>query len=278
MTISASFRPQLAVSFTIIAEGDMVHLIGGEDLRYTVRAGEASVELVGLLHRCDGSARLDHLLEMIPARHQDVVRQLVERLASERVLAPGQPEQAVSGCSHWLVVEGRGPLCERLKVAVEGAVRADSMPVALLCQDVLDYQAAIDFNRRCLQERLPFWMWVTTGPAMRAYVSPVFVPDAGPCLACLIGHFQRLSPVPQLYDTLLRHGQQGGAFTPVEFPQTGLAIVEQLARWKINLLRMSPPPAAVFRLHVLELVTLEVQAHRVFADPLCRECIDVRRD
>lgn len=278
MTIPASFRPQLAVPFTIIAEGDIVHLIGGEDLRYTVRAGEATVELVGLLHRCDGSARLDHLLEMIPADHQDTVRQLVERLASERVLVPGQPEQAVSGCSHWPVVEGRGPLCERLAIADADAVRADSMSVAVLCQDVLDYQTTLQFNHRCLQEQSPFWMWVTTGPAMRAYVSPVFVPDAGPCLACLIGQFERLSPVPQLYDALLRHGQQGGAFTPVAFPQTGLAILEQLVRWKINLLRMSPPPAAVFRLHVLELDTLEVQAHRVFADPLCRECADASRD
>ena len=32
------------------------------------------------------------------------------------------------------------------------------------------------------------------------------------------------------------------------------------------------PPAALYRLHALEVATLEVTAHRVFADPECPAC------
>lgn len=146
---------------------------------------------------------------------------------------------------------------------------------AILSQDSLDPHGALEFNRRCLRGRGP-WLWVTTGPADRGYVSPVFLPDAGPCLACLLGHFQRLSPAPHLYDALVRHAQQGGPFAAAAFPPEGLTILEQLVRWKLEQLNRSPTPAAVFQLHVLELETMEVSVHRVFLDPTCPECSDDR--
>ncbi len=42
--------------------------------------------------------------------------------------------------------------------------------------------------------------------------------------------------------------------------------------WKWSLLGEAEPPAALYRLHVLEVATLEVSARRVFADPECPAC------
>ena len=147
--------------------------------------------------------------------------------------------------------------------------------LSVLCQDTLDPNAALEFNRRCLREAAGPWMWATTGPASRGFVSPVFLPNAGPCLECLVRHFQRLSPVPQLYEALARHGQQDGAFAAVPFPAEGLTILEQIVRWKLAQLSGTPHPA-LFQLHVVELDSMEVSTHRVFLDPTCPECSDAR--
>jgi hypothetical protein len=77
--------------------------------------------------------------------------------------------------------------------------------------------------------------------------------------------------VPQLYEALARHGEQGGAFAAVTFPAEGVTILEQIVRWKLGQLGDTPHPA-VFQLHVLELDSLEVSTHRVFVDPTCPEC------
>ena len=53
-------------------------------------------------------------------------------------------------------------------------------------------------------------------------------------------------------------------------------MLEQLVRWKLDQLRQPLPVAAVFRLHVLELATMEVTAHRVLLDPTCPECAHAR--
>jgi hypothetical protein len=156
-------------------------------------------------------------------------------------------------------------------------------------------------------------MWATTGPASRGFVSPVFLPNAGPCLECLVRHFQRLSPVPLLHEALARHGELGGAFAAVPFPEEGVTILEQIVRWKLAQLRSShratdvsrsvsegvqnaasTPPLAhaagdnsfdrlsdaphptVFQLHVLELDSFEVSTHRIFIDPTCPECGNAR--
>jgi bacteriocin biosynthesis cyclodehydratase domain-containing protein len=264
-----SFRPRLSAPFTVFASGDLIHLVAGEDVRYTVRAGNAAHELAALLNRCDGSHELAELLRELPSAHVGRVAQIVERLAGERVLIAGPVELAVAAGRYRPVVEGHGPLVERLASAPD-----DAAPIAVLCQDDLNYEAAHEFNRRCLRAGDGPWIWVTTGPASRGYVSPVFLPGAGPCLACLLRCFQRLSPAPQLYDALRLHGREGGEFAKTDFPPEGLAVLEQTVRWKIAQMSRQPPPPAVFRLHVLELDSMELGAHRVFADPTCPECVD----
>jgi bacteriocin biosynthesis cyclodehydratase domain-containing protein len=143
----------------------------------------------------------------------------------------------------------------------------------VFCQDQLDYAAALAFNARCLREATT-WLWATTGPMSRGYISPPFVPTAGPCLACLIGHFRRLSPAPELYDALIDHARCGREIVPAPFPATGLEILAQIVLWKLDQMRRIDPLAALFRLHVLELETMEISSHRVLADPACPACGD----
>jgi bacteriocin biosynthesis cyclodehydratase domain-containing protein len=106
----------------------------------------------------------------------------------------------------------------------------------------------------------------------RAYISPLFLPDAGPCLGCLLGQFRRVSPVPELYDALTEHARAGRPITPSPFPLHALAVLLQLIAWKASLSGRVEAPAVLFRLHVLEADTMEITTHRVFLDPECPEC------
>jgi bacteriocin biosynthesis cyclodehydratase domain-containing protein len=106
----------------------------------------------------------------------------------------------------------------------------------------------------------------------RGYVSPLFLPDAGPCLACLLGHFERLSPAPEIYRELREHARAGRPVEPVPIPPEAVTVLAALVRWKASLAAQREPPAALYRLHVLEVETMEVSSHRVFVDPECPEC------
>lgn len=179
--------------------------------------------LAAVLARCDGSRTLDELA------HRDVLDQLY----AERVLVDGAPAQA--------------------------PVVGD---VDLFVQDSLDHKALLARNRAMLAARKR-WMWITTGPGGRAYVGPVFVPDAGPCAACVLVHFKRLSPVPELYDVLLAHD---GAIAATPFPPEARAVVDAFVRWKLA------APQAMYALHVVETSDLTITSHVPLADVECTEC------
>jgi hypothetical protein len=49
-------------------------------------------------------------------------------------------------------------------------------------------------------------------------------------------------------------------------------VLRQLILWKVALAEERDASAALYRLHVLEVASLEVTAHRVFIDPECPEC------
>ncbi len=311
MSATRPAHPRLALPFTVIADGELLHLIAGEDVRYSIRAGSHAPGLAVLLRRCDGRVPLDTLLLELADTNRAANRQLIERLYGERILIDGPVEELSVANNYRLAVEGRGELAQRLSgderdgsalnatrcvsgkalaaghspeivdpespvaSAIPLKVNAIRPALSVLCQDTLDPNAVLEFNRRCLRAGAGPWMWATTGPASRGFVSPVFLQNAGPCLECLVRHFQRLSPVPQLYEALARHGQQDGAFAAVPFPAEGLTILEQIVRWKLAQLSGTPHPA-VFQLHVLELDSLEVSTHRVFLDPTCPECSHAR--
>ena len=302
MSATRTAYPRLALPFTVIADGELLHLIAGEDVRYSIRAGSLASGLAVLLRRCDGRDPLDTLLLELPEADRSAARLIIERLYGERILIDGPVEQLSVANQYRLAVEGRGELADRLSGSAHTLTRSvsegecftdieisgdqerspsltlrvsEATAVSVLCQDTLDPNAVLEFNRRCLRAGAGPWMWATTGPASRGFVSPVFLPNAGPCLECLVRHFQRLSPVPQLYEALARHGQQDGAFAAVPFPAEGLTILEQIVCWKLGQLSGTPHPA-VFQLHVLELDSMEVSTHRVFLDPTCPECADAR--
>ena len=297
--------PQCALPFTVIADGELLHLIAGEDVRYSIRAGSLASSMSSLLRRCDGRTLLSTLLLEVPDADREAARKLMERLYGERILIDGPVEGLLIPNSFRLAVEGRGELADRLKTTARerrfslepeptvteaavpnpanqslwpilpASVTQSASALSVLCQDALDPGAVLQFNTRCQQAAAGPWLWATTGPASRGFVSPVFLPNAGPCLECLMRHFQWLSPAPHLYESLVKHGQNEGHFTAVPFPSEGLTILEQLVFWKLGQLNDSPL-SAVFRLHVLELDSMEVSGHRVFKDPACQGCSRAR--
>ena len=116
------------------------------------------------------------------------------------------------------------------------------------------------------------WLWVTVGPVQRGYIGPVFLPHAGPCFACLMRQFQRLSPAPEFYDYLQSQNRQDFPGPADAIPREAFDILAQVAAWKVRLLGMESPPSVLYRLHVLEMAALELSHHRVLIDAECPEC------
>lgn len=260
-------RPRLALPFTVLTAADTVRLVAGEDFRYTLAGPELDAWLPTWLAGLDGRTPLAAHIQRLPESHRAAARELADRLYGERVLIDGTAADAHQPARYRLAVEGGAGWAVDGWPAAEPAAR----PLPALCQDRLDFHTAIQFNRRNLEAGLPF-LWATTGPMARAYVGPLFRTDAGPCLGCLLSHFRRLSPAPDLYDALADHARAGGAVAPVPFPTAGAAIVRQLLVWKADLAAEPDAHPALYRLHVLDAADLEVTSHRVFVDPECPAC------
>lgn len=265
-------RPRLAFPFSVLTDPDTVRLIAGEDFRFTLTAPTLDRWLPPILALCDGRLSRDEIVQRLDPEQQARAREWLARLYGERILVNGSASEAHRPRSCRLAVEGRGELADRLRERNEPGTDA----LQILCQDGLDYEEALRFNRARRIGPSP-WLWASTGAMSRGYVSPVFLPDAGPCLACLLAQFRTLSPTPALYDALAEHVRRGGVVEPVPFPAEGTAILEQLVRWKAALLALAEPPAALYRLHVLEADTFEVSTHTVFRDPECPEDGEVSR-
>jgi bacteriocin biosynthesis cyclodehydratase domain-containing protein len=259
-------RPRLALPFTILPSPDQVRLLAGEDFRYTLNGPALDTWLPAWLPLFDGRLALEELLARLPEARRDGARRLVERLYGERVLVDGPAPAAFVPCGPGLLVEGDGVLADSLMTS-----RTADARLTVFCQDRLDYDAALQFNRRRLDEQAP-WLWATCGPLSRGYVGPLFLPDAGPCLACLLSSFQRLSPAPELYDDLLRHVRAGGEVQASPASPYFIAVLRELVLWKAELSQQKEAAAALFRLHVVEAATMEVSSHPVFVDPECVAC------
>jgi bacteriocin biosynthesis cyclodehydratase domain-containing protein len=261
-------RPRLALPFTVLAEKDAVRLVAGEDFRYTLAGEGIDRWLPAFLERLDGRRTLDDAIATLAEPDRRAARQIVDRLYGERVVVDGTAVDAHPAAAFRVVVEGRGPLLEGLS-----GPASDGPAVRVLCQDRLDYDEVLRFNGQRLDGAEP-WMWATTGPLARGYVSPVFLSSSGPCLGCLLRHFRRRSPAPEIYDALQA---RPGDLKPVPFPPEGAAILRNLIVRKAALLAEPAAPVAAYRLHVLECATLEVTSHRVFRDPECDACGGRRR-
>jgi bacteriocin biosynthesis cyclodehydratase domain-containing protein len=263
-------RPRLALPFTVMADGDTVRLVAGEDFRYSLSGPDLGQWLPALLAGMNGKLTIEDLLSNLGEPYREPARSMIGRLYGERVLIDGSPAERHQAGMYRLAVEGSGALAESLQREL-ATPTTEARPMHLLCQDSLDYESALRFNRQRLSESAP-WMWASTGAMSRGYVSPVFLPDAGPCLACLVRQFQRLSPAPEIYDELREHVRRGAVVEPVPFSWEGVAILQQLIKAKQAWLTELNARPALYQLHVLETATLEISIHRVFPDPGCPDC------
>jgi len=260
-------RPRLAAAFTIVPRDDAVWLIAGEDVRLALRGEAVGSWLPAVLAACDGALTVDEVVARAPVARRGEARELIAGLVGERVLVDGGALAAHRAAAPGWEVDGTGRLADALRTrAPGGAVRA----VRVVAQDTLDLGAALAANRQQLAGSLaPGWLWATIGPAARAFVGPLLLPDAGPCLECLIDHFRLRSPVPELYEVLAGHA---GPFAPAEVDAALLAIVADLVSAKLALVAREPAPSALYALHVVEAATLEVSSHRVLINPECPAC------
>lgn len=269
-------RPRLALPFSILAAPDEVWLVGGEDFRFRLQGPGLDHWLPALLARVDGRTPLAELLEGLPAELGAEAQAVFERLRGERMLLEGPVEAAWDAAPYHPRVEGHGHLREVLESTLGTASAGEQTPaLRILCQDTLDWREVARFNRQGLAGAAPF-LWATIGPAQRGYVSPIILPDAGPCLGCLVRGFRRLSPAPEVYEALDQAVDAGQALVPAMFPERGLEILARLVLWKVEAMAQAEPPRGLFRLHVLEREELEVSAHRVMRDPECPDCQDRR--
>jgi bacteriocin biosynthesis cyclodehydratase domain-containing protein len=259
-------RPRLAPAFTIAVDAAAVWLIAGEDLRYRLGVDDDPRWLAELLSRCDGSATFADLIESIAASRRSDAEATITRLYEERVIFDGTAEHAHTPGPSSYTLAGRSALAE----AMRGRA-ADDGVITVLAQDRLDYSELLNHNRAALAAKRR-WMWITTGPGGRAYVGPLFVPDAGPCAECLLVHFKRLSPVPELYDLLLDHGAHGRRIAASPFPAEGIDVTVAIARWKLAMASESQPQPALYALHVINVADLTVSSHIPLGDPECPAC------
>jgi len=262
---------RFAFPFAILTKPDTVRLVAGEEFRYTLRSPSLDQWLPRFLSSFEHEAEWRPLLKQLPCERQQQALEIIIRLYGERVLLQGNGDHSHMPSPLRWVVEGSGKLSERLRGATP-AVSTNAVDLAVLCQDTLDYAAALDFNRRCRRSDAAGWLWISCGPMGRGFVSSLFRPHGGPCLACLIRNFQRLSPAPEIYEHLIEHSCAGKEIPPVPFPAAALDLLAALARWKIESSAQSEPSAGVYRLHVLETNTMECTTHRVFRDPHCPDC------
>lgn len=263
-------RLRLALPFAVLTGPGRVHLVAGEDVRYLLEGPELEDWLPQLLSGLDGRQSAAELVTQLPEARRDEALEVLARLVAERVLAPAEASAAHRAARRRLLLAGEGQVRRALESDAAGG-EASAEPLRVLCQGTLDYAALEAFNAERLSQGDPY-LWVSTGPLTRSFVSPVLLPDAGPCLMCLVAAFRRLSPVPELYDALTSHGRAGAGWPECEVPAPAVGILRALVSWKVELMRDAMPSAALYRLHVLSHDTLEVSSHRVTAEPDCSSC------
>lgn len=264
-------RVRFAFPFAILTRPDTVRLVAGEQFRYTLRSASLEQWLPQLLRNFEREIEWRSLLEHVPSEHRERALEIISRLYGERVLMEANEEPPQPGRLAW-TVEGHGELTRRLREVIP-AVSSSASPASILCQESLDYKAALEFNQRCRASKAFGWLWISSGAMSHGFVSPVFRRDAGGCLGCLLRNFQRLSPAPEIYQHLIEHSSAGGELPPMPFPAAGLDVLVALTRWKIESLAQSEPALGVYRLQVVEAATMECTTHRVFRDPHCPYCL-----
>src|SRR5271166_6198770 len=112
----------------------MVHLVGGEDVRFSIRAKGLAAGFAALLKQCDGNTPVETLLLELPELDRPRARQLLDRLYGERILCDGPVELvAVPSARYRPRLEGSGAMVQRLQSDTSA-----EHEINILCQDTLD--------------------------------------------------------------------------------------------------------------------------------------------
>ncbi|MBK7995428.1 MAG: hypothetical protein IPK14_19225 [Blastocatellia bacterium] len=266
--LQKSFK--FAFPFTIISKQNIVKLVAGEDYRYTLTGANLDSWLPSLLAKIDGNKLTKEILENFDEPLKEQALAILERLYGERVLIENVVLKIATKENYKLEIFGSGKVFELLQNLAEKDFNKDSKNIIkILCQDRLDYQQILTFNQQRLMENSLF-LWVSYGAMTRGFVSPIFFPNIGACLACLISQFKQLSPTPEIYQELIEQAPK--SIKAVNFPDYGVKMLEQLVLWKLSFLQETELPASIYRLHVLEISSLEISSHQVFIAPDCPGC------
>lgn len=245
----------------------MVHLVAGEDLRFTLQAAALETWAPAFLRRLDGTTPTATILADLPRERRSAAERLIQQLSSERLLVEATPEQTPEPLRGAARVHGDGVLAERVQLRVNAAPESEQA-IHVFCEETLDESRALAFNAERLADGKP-WLWVSTGALSRAYVGPLFLPWRGPCFGCLIAAFNRLTPAPEIRAALHTHVRRGGTLPRATLPAPALNIVAELVSWKLTASREVEVLPAVYRLHVIDLATFEVHSESVPVDVDC---------
>ena len=269
--INLDSRLMLSHACTVIAQPDVVLLVAGEDLRYALRGEKIERWAPKLLAELKEARSLDELLGAFKGNERAEARQLIERLYGERAVVDAPAEKSAKTSRYHIALLGKGELFTSLQSKLSRQNSATTQALNVFCQDTLNFEEALQFNRCAISAGTP-WMWLSSGAVMRAFISPLFIPPAGPCFECLLSTFSRLSPAREVYQALARHAAEDGAFEPATLSLHMVEVVSNLLLWKISVAAEEPQIPALFRLHVIERDSLETSSHKIYCDPLCAAC------
>lgn len=287
-----SDRLRFALPFDVLVDAGSVHLVAGEDFRVSLHdLTDPSWTAALMLQLRRGVARSELYSDAHPAAQVDA---LLDQLIGERVIvvaplgeaAPrGEAEPSASNRAldaitpvDARVVSSGNALSKAVEACVERSALREAHTqqgaaaperVEVFCQDDLNYAAALAYNRAA-KSGAQRWLWASSGPRGRAFVGPVFLPSAGPCFACILEGFRRLSEAPELYAALIHHTQAGGQLCASGLAPQQLRLVADLVVCKLAAYQARQSSA--YQLHVLELGSLEVTSFELWAEPECSEC------
>lgn len=270
-------RPQLSLPYTVLTQKNRVRLVAGEDFRYTFEGISLEDWLPNLLQRLDGSRSLEELLQSLPETQRSPALKLMQQLYGERVLVDAPVTQSHTPQTLSFEVLGQGTLIPLLNTSTSVFTeKSSSEKLIFFCQDNLDYQTALELNRQWSKKKIR-WFWISYGAMTRAYLSPLFLPEAGPCLECLIRQFKQISPFPEIYEELMQQPPVSIRSVESHVSENALHLLKSLALWKASLLKETEASAFLYRLHVIEFTSMEISTHLVRQDPECPVCAQYKR-
>jgi len=280
-------HPRLLPGSTVIAEDSVVHLIAGEDFRFTIQTGDATPAIARVLRGCQGDRPLADLLAGLDPAQRDLApsdcRPSAVRTDALRRPAPPSTRDSLAnrnrGGQH---PRPAGPGVVAVHrwsaLSVSGGKHNAEQPQPRRCLARSRAGPAGSRPRPGAGIQSPAIGGRGRGLALGHHGPPLARvcqpghPQTGPPLS-RVRHFRRLSPAPQLYDVLERPAEPI-RFVPGEPAEPLARIVLEIANWKLRRLGQSPAAASQFALHVVEGETLETTLHPVWLDPTCPGCGD----